>query len=301
MRDFDLTTLRLFVDVCETGNMARASERANIVGSAISKRISQLEEQLGAQLLSRKRHGVAPTQAGRAVLEHARTMLDAATRMEAIVRSMAAGASGQVRVLASVSAMAEFLADDVAKFLAQAQHRSIQVDIEERNNPEIARGVLQGMASLGVCWDATDLGGLQTRAYRSDELCVVVPRGHPLAALKKAQFADTLHYEQVSLPVNSAMQVRLQQLAAVLGATLRHRIIVSNFEAALRVVRAGLAISLVPRTFAEPVASAFGVKLLALDETWATRQFVVCFRDEEGLTEPARRLLGYLCPGTSDK
>ena len=43
------------------GNIARAGERANIVGSAISKRLAQLEDQVGTPLLMRKRHGVVPT------------------------------------------------------------------------------------------------------------------------------------------------------------------------------------------------------------------------------------------------
>ena len=73
MRDLDLTTLRLFVTVCETGNIARAGERANIVGSAISKRLAQLEEALGTPLLARKRHGVVPTEAGQALLEFRRS------------------------------------------------------------------------------------------------------------------------------------------------------------------------------------------------------------------------------------
>ena len=53
MRDLDLTSLRLFVAVCETGNMVRAGERAHIVGSAISKRLAQLESHLGIPLLVR--------------------------------------------------------------------------------------------------------------------------------------------------------------------------------------------------------------------------------------------------------
>ena len=63
MRDLDLTTLRLFVSVCETGNIARAGERANMVGSAISKRLAQLEDTVGTPLLLRKRRGVVPTPA----------------------------------------------------------------------------------------------------------------------------------------------------------------------------------------------------------------------------------------------
>ncbi|HSV45572.1 MAG TPA: LysR family transcriptional regulator, partial [Ramlibacter sp.] len=113
MRDLDLTTLRLFVTVCETGNIARAGERANLVGSAISKRLALLEEQLQTPLLLRKRHGVVPTEAGQTLLEHARSMLDSAARIEADMHGYAAGARGQVRVLASVSALMESLADDV--------------------------------------------------------------------------------------------------------------------------------------------------------------------------------------------
>lgn len=291
MRDLDLTTLRLFVSVCETGNIARAGERASIVGSAISKRLAQLEEQLGTPLLARKRHGMVPTPAGQSLLEHARAMLDSAARIELDMKNFAAGARGQVRLLASVSAMTESLAQDVADFLRQPRHHNIQVDLEERVSAEIVRGVREGTAALGVCWDAVDLAPLQSRPYRSDHLCLVVPHGHPLAAREAVHFEETLDYEQVSLTVNSALQVRLQQHAAALGRPLRHRIVVTNFEAALRVVGVGLAIGLVPREMAQPLAAAYGLRLVPLAEPWARRNFIICFRDAEALTPSAQLLL----------
>lgn len=294
MRDFDLTTLRLFVSVCEAGNIARAGEKANIVGSAISKRLAQLEDQVGTPLLLRKRHGVVPTPAGQTLLEHARGMLDGAARIERDMQSYVAGGRGQVRIFASVSAMSESLADDVAAFLRQPAHGSIRVDLEERVSPEIVRGVREGLVSLGVCWDATDHSGLQARPYRRDTLCVVVPAGHPLAARRKLRFADTLDYEHVSLPVNSAVQLMLQRQAAQAGRTVNHRIVVTNFEAALRVVHAGLAISLVPREVAEPVAAGMGLQLIPLAESWAQRRFILCYRDAQNLTPAAKLLVEHL-------
>lgn len=294
MRDLDLTTLRLFVSVCETGNIARAGERANMVGSAISKRLAQLEDTVGTPLLVRKRHGVQPTAAGQTLLEHARTMLDGAARIERDMGGYAAGLRGQVRILASVSAMAESLADDVAHFLEQPAHRNIQVDMEERVSPEIVRGVRDGTASVGVCWDAADLGGLQARPYRSDHLCIVLPPGHPLAGRKSVRFEQTLDYEFVSLPINSAVQVMLQRAAARLGRTLIHRVIVTNFEAALRVVRAGLAISLVPREVAEPYVATHGLSVVALAEPWAERRFILCFRNAQDLSPSAQLLIEHL-------
>jgi DNA-binding transcriptional LysR family regulator len=293
LRDFDLTTLRLFVSVCEAGNIARAGEKASIVGSAISKRLAQLEDQVGTPLLVRKRHGVVPTSAGQTLLEHARGMLDGAARIERDMQAYVAGGRGQVRILASVSAMTESLADDVATFLRAPPNRSIRVDLEERVSPEIVRGVREGLASLGVCWDATDHRGLKARPYRSDTLCVVVPPDHPLAKRKSVRFEQTLDYEHVSLPVNSAVQLMLQRRAAAFGRTVNHRVVVSNFEAALRVVRAGLAISLVPREVVDTPTAA-GLHLLSLAEPWAERRVILCYRDESSLTPAAQLLVEHL-------
>ena len=300
MRDLDLTTLRLFVSVCESGNIARAGERANIVGSAISKRLAQLESQVGTPLLVRKRHGVVPTAAGQTLLEHARAMLDSAARIEHDMQGYAGGARGQVRILASVSAMTESLADDVAAFLQQPAHRSIQVDMEERVSPEIVRGVREGLASLGVCWDAAELGTLQSRPYRRDRLCIVVPPGHALAHRKSLRFEQTLEWEHVSLPVNSAVQVMLQRQAAQLGRQVRHRVVVTNFEAALRVVRAGLAISLVPREVTELQTAAYGLRTIPLDEPWAERRFIICYRDAHSLSPAAQLLVEHLASQWTD-
>jgi DNA-binding transcriptional LysR family regulator len=235
-----------------------------------------------------------PTAAGQTLLEHARDMLDRSARIAQDMENYVSGARGQVRVLASVSAMTESLADDVAAFLKSPAHRSIQVDLEERVSPEIVRGVREGMASLGVCWDAVELGALRARPYRSDTLCVAVPARHALATRKSVTFEDTLPFEHVSLPVNSAVQVMLQRQAAKLGATVQHRVVVTNFEAALRVVRAGLAISLVPREVAQDAARQGGIKLVRLVEPWAERRFIICFRDEAALTPAAQLLVDHL-------
>lgn len=294
MKDLDLTTLRLFVAVCETGNMSRASELANIVGSAISKRLAQLEDQVGTPLLLRKRHGVVPTAAGHTLLEHARGMMDSAARIQRDMQSYVAGSRDKVRVLASVSAMTESLAEDVAAFLNLPAHNATLVDLEERISPEIVRGVREGLATLGVCWDAVDLGALESRPYRSDHLCVVVPKRHALARRARVRFEQTLDFEHVSLPVNSAVQLLLQRSAAQVERTLINRIVVSNFEAALRVVSAGLAISVVPKEVAHRQGEAYGLQTVELDEPWAERRFVVCFRDAAQLSPAAQSLVNHL-------
>ena len=291
MRDLDLTTLRLFVHVCETGNMRRAGDVSNLVASAVSKRLAQLEETVGAQLLQRKRHGVAPTPAGETLLQHARTMLMSARLIERDMAGHAAGLQGRVNVLATASVMAESLADHIADFLKQPEHRNIQIDLEERISPEVVRGIRDGVATLGICWDAAETGLLHTRTYTHDHLCVAVRNDHPLAAHDSIRLADALDYEHVIMPIHSAVEVMLQREAGLLGKRLMHRVIVTNFEAAMRVVRADLAIAVVPREVTPLHAQAWGLKILPLLEPWARRRFVLCHRGEDTLTPAAQLLL----------
>ncbi|MGH6626964.1 MAG: LysR family transcriptional regulator [Burkholderiaceae bacterium] len=294
MRDLDLTTLRLFVAVCETRNIARTGEQQSIVGSAISKRLAQLEDTVGTPLLVRRRRGVEPTAAGETLLEHARSMLASADQIERDMAAYAAGVRGQVRILATASVIAESLADDVAAFLNHPAHRDIQIDIEERVSSGVLRGVREGSASVGMCWDAANLEGLQTRPWRSDHLAVVTPLDHPLAQHATLALAQTLAYDHVSLPPSSAVQVMMQRAAALHGQTLRYRVVVATFEAALRVVRAKLAISVLPVELAQPYASTFGLRVIPLTDPWAQRRFAICFRDEQALSPAARLLVEHL-------
>jgi DNA-binding transcriptional LysR family regulator len=82
---------------------------------------------------------------------------------------------------------------------------------------EFAASIREGVASIGFCWDAAETGLLHTRTYRHDHLSVAVPKGHPLCALPAVRYADTLDFEHVIMPVNSAVEVMLQREAGLLG------------------------------------------------------------------------------------
>lgn len=294
MRDLDLTTLRLFVAVCETRNMARAGEQENIVASAISKRLAQLEDTVGAVLLERGRRGVIPTPAGEIVLAHARAMLAAADRVARDMAEYGSGIRGQVRLLATVSSMAESLPDDIASFLSRPEHRDIRVTMEESLSTDLVRALREGSAPLGICWDAADLEGFETRPYRSDHLAVAVQEAHPLAAREHCRFEDTLDFDHVGLPAQTAVHTMLARHAAILGQTAKYRAVVSTFDASLRCVRAGLGLAIVPAEIAAPFVPTFGLRVVPLSDEWARRRFAVCFRNLESLSPAARLLVEHL-------
>jgi DNA-binding transcriptional LysR family regulator len=291
-RHFDPMTLRLFIAVCEERNIARAAEREAIVPSAISKRVAQIEEQLRVPLLKRSRRGIEPTPAGEVLLRHARDELSTMERMHAELSEFAGGAQGSVRVFASPSVLAEALPDDIAAFLGK--HRKMRVALEERNTPEIVRGVREGAVDFGVCWDAGELSGLETVPYRVDHLCIVCRPTHPLASRKRLAFADTLGYEQIQIRPGSLAQHTLRRAAALANETLHQRIQVSTFDAACRNVAAGLGIAVLPREAVQVTASGNKLRLVPLTDAWAERRFVICMRSRDTLTAAARLLADFL-------
>jgi DNA-binding transcriptional LysR family regulator len=294
MRDLDLTSLRLFVAVCETRNIARAGELQHIVASAISKRLALLEGVVGAQLLERRRRGVTPTAAGEILLEHARAMLASADRVARDMAAYGRGVKGQVRVLASVSSIAEFLPDDIAGFLQAPAHGDIRVDIEECVSRELVRGVREGSAPLGICWDAADFEGLQTRPYRSDRLAMVAHPSHPIARRRRCAFEETLDFDHVGMAASTAVHTMLARAAAIIGRPVSYRAVVSTFDAELRCVRANLGIAVVPTEVAKPFAASFGLRVIPLADAWAERRFAICFRSEQHLSPAAKLLVAHL-------
>ncbi len=294
MRDLDLTTLRLFVRVCEAGSITRVAEHANLVGSAISKRLAALEESLGQRLLVRRRRGVEPTAAGQALLLRAQAILAQCDGIERDMGEHAVGVRGNVRIAATASAIAVGLADDVARFLREPAHQHIRIELEEALSADVVRHVAEGVAPIGVCWDAADFQGLDTRAYRADQLAIVTARDHRLARKPSLRLLDTLDEEHVCMPAAAAVTVVLRRAAAQAGRQLLQRVTVSNLDSMLRVVQAGLAISVVPMEAALSYADARQLAVVPLLDAWAQRRFAICTRPGLGLPAAAELVATYL-------
>src|SRR5207248_11155537 len=103
---FDLGDLRLFLSVVEAGSITHGAERMHLAIAAASTRIRNMEATLGTPLLHRERLGVQPTEAGRALLHHARAllqqrarMMEQAERMRGDLAEYADGLRGQVRLM----------------------------------------------------------------------------------------------------------------------------------------------------------------------------------------------------------
>ena len=292
-RRIDLTSLQLFVAVCELGSIGRAAEREFIAASAVSKRLSDLEAAVDTALLYRHSRGVTLTPAGESLLHHARTVLFGLERMQGELSEYADGVRGHVRMHANISAIVQFLPEDLGAF-ARA-HSQIKIDLQEHLSPDVLHAVREGAADLGICnVPATAEGDLQSRPYRADNLVLIVPQGHALQAQAAIKFDEVLDWDIVGLHAGSSISLAMRQAAAQAGRPLRQRIQVTGLDAMCRMIDNGLGVGLLPdRAF----ALMQGVGRLAavpLDEPWARRELRLVARDFDALPVTARLLVEHL-------
>ncbi len=289
---FDLADLSLFRHVVEAGSITHGASRANLALAAASTRIRQMEEAIGAALLVRSRQGVTPTQAGRTLLQHARTILRQAERLREDLGAYAGGLAGQIRVLSNTNALTEFLPEALSSFLIG--HPQVSVDLEERLSDEIVGLIAEGVADLGIVAGTVDAGNLEIFPYRRDRFVLVVARDHALARRGRIDFAQVLDHDFVGLDRASALQRFLADKAARIGRPLRLRVQLRSFDAVCRLVEQNVGIGIVPQTTASRVVKTMGIAAVDLTDLWAVRDLTICVRNMDELPPYARDFVRHL-------
>ena len=190
----DLNQIRSFLAVTQTLNFTNAAQQNGVPQSTISRQINDLEKQLNVRLFYRTKRNVQLTDEGRTFLPYAKEMMEAAKKGAYAVKQLHEGAKGRLSI-ATVFSSGEFLAKCLRDF--GKAYPEILVDItyvtgesdflDEGQDPYDFHFIPWDMLPEAEVFDS-----LMTH---SDQLCLVVPKGHPLttgtvdtAALQKEKF-----------------------------------------------------------------------------------------------------------------
>src|SRR5690348_904091 len=143
----ELRHLRYFLAVVEEGSLTTAAERTlHTSQPSLSRQIRDLEYEVGAELLSRSVHGVEPTAAGKAFLDHARLAL---FQVDAAVEAARKAAQPAKKTLAI-----GFLTGHEMNWLPQAMHilrdelKDIEVRVSSDYSPDLAEALVRGRLDL---------------------------------------------------------------------------------------------------------------------------------------------------------
>lgn len=289
---FDLTDLRLFVAVAETNNLTRGAERCHLSAAAVSVRIKNIEEGLGAKLFIRSSHGVTLTAPGQAFVHHARIVLAQLEHLRTDVLDYGRGIKGHLRIVASITAVAEFLPEALGRYLGS--HPDVSLDLKECPSPAVVRVVSEGKADLGIVAGPVRTESLEVKPYRSDRLVLVVPRGHLLAGERALKFADTLDFDYVCLPEGTGLYAFLMQHVQDLGRIMKMRVQIGSFDACCRMIEANVGIGVLPLSAASHLAKQMAIQTVHLTDDWAIRKLTLCARNFDLLPNYAKALVEVL-------
>ncbi|WP_174864667.1 LysR family transcriptional regulator [Streptomyces spinoverrucosus] len=192
--------LRYFVAVAEELHFTRAAERLYVSQPALSKQIRALERRLGVELFRRDQHGVALTEAGEALLPHARRVLEAwEAGAEAVARVRAVQRT-TLRVGMSTSPGRGGLLPAIRSRFTAA-HPEATVRLRHVSWEDATAGLADGDADVAFVWlplpDAERYGWT---VLAEEPRRVALPETHPLAARPEVDFTDLLDEPFLALP-----------------------------------------------------------------------------------------------------
>lgn len=203
--------VRYFLAAVETGSLRSAAARCGVSQPTIGQQVALLEEELDVVLVTRSRHGVQPTAAGRALLEPLSRLVAA----EEAVRGAAMDANGSYRgrvQIGGVSVTAEMIVAPVVGRLRE-DHPGLRFSVREGASAEIEGAVLAGELDFGVI--TTPLhppaGGLRRVPLVSAPVGVYVRTDHPLAGRDHVRWRDLQSWPVVTMRAGTVMWELLHQ------------------------------------------------------------------------------------------
>ncbi|RZT42519.1 LysR family transcriptional regulator [Cupriavidus agavae] len=273
MHRIDPVSIQLFLTVAREGSIKRAAELEHIAQSALSRRIADLERSLGVTLFVRSTTGVVLTNAGERALELGRKLNADIVSFAREVQDLGEQVGGVVRLAASPSAIIGFLPERLHRFKQAYPH--VGIALFERSTAECIRACLDDAADVGIGVATSGVPGLESWPFAVDPLNVVVPNEHPLSNRERLRFVEVLDHPLVVVQAGGALAKELGEQATNLRKPFNQSVTVSSFEAACRMVEAGLGIAVLPASASAAYAGTERFMRIPLHEAWSSRHLLV--------------------------
>ena len=269
MKDLDLTTLRLFVEVCDSKSIKRVAERAQVDASSLTRRLTKLEEQLETRLLKRVRQGVEATPEGALFSEQARRLVMDARKLSDSLLQRKSGLSGSVSLASHMGSASAFLTDDLALFMKLHEREAVQLNVKEAISKDAVQMVRDGRAQIAVVWDNTETSDLQHVDYYTDVVAAVMTEAHPLAQRSSVRYEELNLYKFIADKHTKHTEALLQRSGGVSSENARIQIQMETQQSALRMAAHGLGIYVCQAKVAQLQAEHLGLVVVPLSDSWA--------------------------------
>jgi LysR family hydrogen peroxide-inducible transcriptional activator len=261
--------LRYVCAIAETGSFSRAAERCQVAQPSLSQQVLKLEEDLGAKLFDRLGRSVRLTEAGRAFMPHARSILSQMDAARSSVADKCADVRGSVAV-GVIPTIAPYLLPRYAAAFAK-KYPEAKLRIVEETTPTLVENLRNLSIDLAILALPLRHKDLELFPLRTEPLFAVLPKDHPRAGVKSLALKDLRGESFVMLRDGHCF--RDLSIATCTHARVTPRIAFESgqFSSLFGMVAAGVGVSLVPEMAIDRNA---GCRYVRLSDARATRTIV---------------------------
>ena len=233
----NLRQFRYFVGVVDAGSFSRAATSLRIAQPALSPQISNLEREMGTELLIRSQRGVRPTAAGNMFYRSARSVLNEIEHLRTAVQT-ADGLVGEVTFGLTSSFSGTFAAPIVAAVMARHPH--IRLNIHDGAGNVLYDGLLRGTLDIAVMHEDVENSGLQRKPLYQQRLFFVERKLAKGPALGKIRMADLVGRDLVMPALPNPSRAVIENAFLALGARPNVTAMANSRSAVLSLVAGGI-------------------------------------------------------------
>jgi DNA-binding transcriptional LysR family regulator len=262
----ELRQLEAFVAAAEEGGITRAAGRLHIVQSAVSASLRRLEAELGEPLFVRRARGVALTDAGRALLPHARSALSAAEAGREAVDAVRGGLRGVVRLGIMQAQSPPGSRVSVPGVLREFRDRHPSVELRVGHltggSAEMAQQVAEGALDLSFVALHEAPPGVTLIPLTSQPIALICAAEHRLATAASVTLAELADEAMAETPPGWGTRIISERAFAAAGLERTPAFEINDISTILDLVRNDLAVSLLPAAFVvgDPTLAAVPVR-----------------------------------------
>jgi LysR family cys regulon transcriptional activator len=244
MDNIDISALKTFIAIMETGNFTAAGKRVNKSQPAVSIKIKSLEENLGVHLF--ERFGalkVKPTSDALLLKELATPLVkDAGSLKKRFEEARKKSPSSDIRIASHDSVLAYLFPDIVSEF--HSKHPAFKFHFIRTGREGIVASVIEGSADLGITTLDTTPRGIVYETYRNHKRMLIIPKGHHLSGPGTPRLKDIAKYPLILPPVPSETRGIIDDIFRKAGLNTELALEIGDRNAVISYVEKGLGISI---------------------------------------------------------
>jgi len=247
----NLRRLKYFVKIVDIGSLTQAAEVLHIAQPALSQQVATLENELDQQLLIRTKRGVTPTEAGKILYAHARTILRQCEQAQTAVINAGQSLNGQVSIGLAPGTAASSLTMPLLQTVRE-QFPEVLVYLHENSGTSLNEKVMNGQLDMAVLYDGAPTAGITSIPLMKEELYLVGAIDSPgqnidLADVAQMSLFLPRDYSAVRKRVDEAFSLR-RLSARIIGE-------IESISTLTAAVSSGMGVTVLPESAARVLVS----------------------------------------------